>query len=178
VAARAAAVAVLLCLLAGPGLAAGPESPAAPAGQESGGIVVTGVSGHAATVTEAALAGLPQRALTVSFQTERGARRDAFVGPLLWAVLDHVGAVAAGDPRAAVHEVVLVTGSDGYTAALGLGEIAPAFEGKPVILAERMDGQALALGHFRIVVPGDRYGGRYVRDVVRIAVVAPAPPKP
>jgi len=52
---------------------------------------------------------------------------------------------------------------------------APAFEGKPVILAERTNGQPLGAGHFRIVVPGDRRGGRSVRDVASIAVMSPVP---
>ncbi len=80
-----------------------------------------------------------------------------------------------GEAAAAVRETVLVTGSDGYSAALALGEIAPAFEAKRVIVADQADSQPLGPGHFRLVVPGDRYSGRSVRDVVRIAVIAPGP---
>ncbi len=126
-------------------------------------------------LTPEELAKLPPVALTVSFETEHGPRHGAFSGPLLWAVLNAAGAIDPQNPRAFVHEAVLVTGSDGYTAVLGLGEIAPAFEAKGVILAETEDGKPLAPSHLRIVVPGDRYGGRDVRDVVRIAVIAPRP---
>ena len=81
-------------------------------------------------------------------------------------------------PRSRVRRcasTVWVTGSDGYSAALALGEIAPAFEAKRVIVADQTDSRPLGPGHFRLVVPGDRYGGRSVRDVVRIAVIAPGP---
>ena len=53
---------------------------------------------------------------------------------------------------------------------LALGEIAPEFEGKPVLLAERMNGVALGEGHWRLIVPGDRHGGRAVRDVATITL--------
>ncbi len=129
------------------------------------------------TLSPWVLAQLPTIPVAISFETERGPRHGTFTGPLLWTVLDRAGAIDPAEPRSAVHEVVLVTGSDGYTAALGLGEIAPAFEGKEVVLAEQMDGKPLPPGHLRIVVPGDRHGGRAVRDVVRIAVVTPAPPR-
>jgi hypothetical protein len=49
-------------------------------------------------------------------------------------------------------------------------------EGKQVTLAERMDGKPLDPAHFRVVVPGDKRSARSVRDVVRIAVMAPHGP--
>ena len=158
---------ILFCLLVGQGFAAAPQ-PAA-----SAGITVTGIAGHAMVLSPEGLAKLPAVQVTVSFQTEHGPRHGTFAGPLLWTLLDHLGAIAANNPRSLVHEVVLVTGSDGYTAALALGEIAPAFEGKQVILAEQEDGHPLGAGHLRIVVPGDRFGGRYVRDIASITVTAP-----
>lgn len=69
----------------------------------------------------------------------------------------------------------MITGRDGYRAVLALGEIAPDFENKSVILANRMDGKPLGAGHPRVVVPLDKRGGRSVRDVMRIPVLA-APP--
>jgi DMSO/TMAO reductase YedYZ molybdopterin-dependent catalytic subunit len=46
-----------------------------------------------------------------------------------------------------------------------MGEIDPAFEGKQVLLAYEGDGKAIPL---RLVVPGDKRGGRAVKDVVRV----------
>lgn len=155
-----------LALLASGAVGASHADPAAP-------VAVIAPSGASVAMTAAELASLPAVQVTVSFQTEHGPRHYSFDGPLLWTVLDHAHAIDPAKPRQAVRQTVLVTGSDGYTAALALGEIAPQFEGKQVILAEKMDGHDLGPDHLRIVVPGDRFGGRSVRDVVRIAVMQP-----
>ncbi len=119
------------------------------------------------------VAKLPAVTLNVAFATEHGPRQASFEGPLLWAVLDHMHAVDPAKPGGQVRQTIVVTGRDGYTATIALGEIAPEFEDKQVILAERMDGKPL--DHLRVVVPGDHRGGRSVHDVARIAVI-PAPP--
>ena len=64
--------------------------------------------------------------------------------------------------------MVRVTGADGYAAPVAMAEIAPAFEGKPVILAVTRNGAPLARP--LLVVPGDHLHGRDVRDVVAIVV--------
>ena len=101
------------------------------------------------------VANLPAIQVPVAFGTEHGARRAVFDGPLLWAVLDRAHVVDPGKPGEQVRQIVSLTGRDGYTAVLGLGEISPDFEGKQVILAERMDGKPLGPDHLRVVVPGD-----------------------
>jgi hypothetical protein len=63
---------------------------------------------------------------------------------------------------------VAVTGRDGYVAVLALAEIDPEFEGKQVLLAYRRNNQPFSNNELRLVVPGDRRGGRSVHDVVRI----------
>jgi hypothetical protein len=100
-------------------------------------------------------------------------RAASFEGPLLWSVLKEAGAVDPAGFRDAVSQSVVIVGRDGYHVMLALGEIAPDFEGKGVLLAERMNGQPLGQGHLRIVVPLDRNGGRGVRDVMRIEVSPP-----
>jgi hypothetical protein len=49
--------------------------------------------------------------------------------------------------REQVSQSVVILGRDGYRAVLALGEIAPEFEGKQVILAERMDTSHLMLSN-------------------------------
>ena len=161
---------LLACVAAAPCLGAGPPATAAPAG-----IAIAGGPAPSTVLTPDALAQLPMTQITVAFGTEHGQLQAAFDGPLLWAVLDHAGAIDATRPRDQVRETVMITGRDGYTAILALGEIAPDFENKQVILAERMNGQPLSPEHFRIVVPGDRRGGRSVRDVIGIAVAGAQP---
>jgi hypothetical protein len=66
--------------------------------------------------------------------------------------------------------VVRVTGADGYTAVVALAEIAPQFAERPILLAGRMNGAPLPDNALRLIVPGDRRGGRSVRDVIRIDI--------
>ena len=72
------------------------------------------------------------------------------------------------EPRTRLRHTIVVTGRDGYAVVLALAEIDPEFEGKQVVLAYRRDGQPMNGHELRLVVPGDRRGGRSVRDVVRI----------
>ncbi len=152
--------ALALALLLGPCVARA-DDPAA------SGIAVAVDAGAAVTLTPAELAQLPAVTAGAAFATEHGPRQASFEGPLLWSVLDHAHATPAKAGEQ-VRRLVLLTGSDGYTALLALGEVSPAFEGKQVLVALRMDGKPL--DHPRIVVPGDKHGGRSVHDVVRIAV--------
>jgi DMSO/TMAO reductase YedYZ molybdopterin-dependent catalytic subunit len=131
---------------------------------------------NGAPVAAADIARLPAIEETVSFGTEHGPLKAIFGGPLLWTVLNAAHAIDPAKPKAAVRSYVVITGSDGYVAVIALGEIEPAFENKRVLLAETMDGKALGPGHLRVVVPGDARGGRSVRDVVSITVLA-APAK-
>lgn len=109
--------------------------------------------------------------VTPAFGATAGAQAPSFEGPLLWTILDHAHAVDPSKHHDQVRQMVVLTGQDGYTAALALGEIAPEFEGKQVIVAERMDGKLL--DHLRIIVPGDRRGGRSVHDLARVSVMPP-----
>jgi DMSO/TMAO reductase YedYZ molybdopterin-dependent catalytic subunit len=127
--------------------------------------------GDPASLTMDAIAKLPSIQLKVAFATDHGPRAASFEGPLLWTVLDSTHAVDPTKHREDVRQIVILTGVDGYTAMLALGEISPEFENKQVILAERMDGKPL--DHPRIVVPGDKRGGRSVHDLAKIVVLAP-----
>jgi hypothetical protein len=127
-----------------------------------------------ATLSPQVLAMLPAVTLDVSFATGKGPVHARFAGPLLWAVLVKDGAVDPGKPRRQAGQTILVTGQDGYAAALAVGEISPDFEGKSVILAESMNAQPLGSSHLRLVIPGDAKGARDVRNVVRVTVSDPA----
>jgi hypothetical protein len=62
--------------------------------------------------------------------------RDRFCGP-------KAGVVDPAMHREQVSQGGVILGRDAYRAVLALGEIAPEFEGKQVILAERMDDRHL-----------------------------------
>ncbi len=133
-------------------------------------LVVAGPGAASTTLSPADLAALPQVTLRTTLVGGHGPRPSVFVGPLLFTLLDHVHAVDAGQMRAMAAQTVLVTGSDGYSASVALGEIAPGFEAKQVVLAESEDGKPLGPDHLRLVVPGDAHASRSVHEVVKISV--------
>ena len=70
-----------------------------------------------------------------------------------------------------LRHALFVTGSDGYVVTLGFGEIDPDFEGKQAIIAYARDGAPLPeTDGLRLIVPGDKHGGRDVKDVAKIEV--------
>ena len=169
-------LAVTAALAGRPALGADQNAPPAPATVQPGQvgtIAVLGVSGVERVVTPQEISTLPTVQVTVAVEPGHGPAQRTYEGPLLWTLLNHAGAVEANKFREQVRQAVIATGSDGYSVVLALGEISPGFEDKQVIVAERMDGQPLAAGHFRLVVPGEKRGGRSAHDLVRISVVAP-----
>lgn len=150
-----------------------------------GGVLVGPRGGAMRLLTPEALARLPQ--LRVELPGHASAANApppspvVLEGPSLWSVLAEAGAVNPAQPREQVRRVVLATGRDGYVAVLALGEIAPDFAGRSVLLALRMDGRALDPTALRLAVPGEVRGGRSVRDLARLEVLEPGdglPPAP
>jgi DMSO/TMAO reductase YedYZ molybdopterin-dependent catalytic subunit len=156
-------VAVLL-LSAG----AGPPQASPPAPDST--LVIEGAVLHAVHLAEADLRHFPRTEERVSFEGEHGQTTATYGGVKLWTLLEQTGALQQSKPRDRVAKVLFATGRDGYTAALALAELDPAFEGKPVLIADAADGHPAVDGGLRLVVPGDRRGGRSVRDVVRIVL--------
>lgn len=122
---------------------------------------------HAASIDPTMVEQLPATESTIAFQTSHGPEKATYTGATLWSVLQKSASVNS-DPRQRLHQVIIVTGSDGYTAALALAEIDPDFEGKPVLLAYKRDGKPM--NDLRLVVPGDKFGGRSVQNAVRIEI--------
>jgi len=96
----------------------------------------------------------------------------SFTGALLWDVLNSAGIVV--DPNVKndiLRKIVIVVGSDRYQAVIAAGELVPQFGGEQIIVAYRENGHLLgADGFARLIVPGDKAGGRAVANVVRIDV--------
>jgi hypothetical protein len=135
-------------------------------------IIVAGPARAPISLSIEELARLPTVRVNVAFLTEHGTHSASFEGPLLWTVLRKAGVVDPAMHREQVSQSVVILGRDGYHAVLALGKIPPEFEGKQVILAERMDDQPLDAEQLRIIVPLDKRGGRSVREVARIDVSA------
>lgn len=163
----------LACLLAcGIAPAAPPSSPPSATLSVSGAVV------QAKTFDLAALQALPTVTATVGGVT--------YTGVSLWALLDKTTGIAThpGVKNEGLRLAVVATGSDGYQAALSLGEIDPAFGNQPDLVAYKADGQLLAANGFaRLVLPNDVKAGRWVARLASLQVVslsagAPTPAQP
>jgi hypothetical protein len=141
----------------------------AAAGPEEPGLMVGREGGAARLLPEAALAALP--AQRIGLAPEQGGAERVYEGPSLWSVLEAAGLVDR--PRDQVRQVVLATGRDGYVAAIAMGEVSPEFAGRPAILALRQDGAALPPAQWRLVLPGEKRGGRSVRELAGLSLATP-----
>jgi DMSO/TMAO reductase YedYZ molybdopterin-dependent catalytic subunit len=134
-------------------------------------VAVSGAVSKPLTLTPADVAAKPMVTLHVSFNTSHGTETADYAGVPLWSVLQQAGLVDSAAKGGHLRHGILVTGADGYGVLLSIGEIDPEFAGTQVILAVSRDGQPLTGDEgFRLVVPGDKKGGRSVRHVVKIEV--------
>jgi hypothetical protein len=108
---------------------------------------------------------------------------DTYTGVSLWTLLSMAGLIT--DPTIkndALRQYVVAVGSDGYEAVFSLGEIDPMFGNQPDLVAYADTGGQLGLGgpdgFARMVVPGDTAGGRYVSNLVALAVFDATVPEP
>src|SRR6516225_11108719 len=103
---------------------------------------------------------------------------EAFTGVLLWDLLNDppVNGIIT-NPKIKndiLHKVVIVTGTDCYQSVFGAGEFDPFFGGSQIMFAYETGGQSLGNNGFaRIVVPGDKAGGRFVSNIAKIEVRDP-----
>src|ERR1700722_10923621 len=154
---RIAALGLALGLLAGPACA-----------QD---LTLSGPDSQAATLAPAEIAALPHVKLTVTIEGKSA----TYDGVHLTQLLARVGAPSGKALHGpALRDVVLVTGADGYTAALALADTDPAMRKEQILLADRADGQPLGptAGPYRLVVEGDLRAARCVRMVKTIEVRA------
>jgi hypothetical protein len=175
---------ILVCgVLAGCG-AETPAAPPAPAAASSsaaaapqppaGTVALTGDLRAPGQLTTASLARLRQRTVSVAYGTDKGPQKHSETGVALADALPP--SAFAGPPpgqkapkNAALAFGVLGVGADGYTALISYGEYSPTFGARGTMIATTEDGKALARP--RLVVPGDKKGGRYVSDLVELKVV-------
>jgi hypothetical protein len=131
------------------------------------GIDVGGHAEHVLHLSAADLKALPQASADVSFETGHGQQSGHYTGALLWDVLEKAGITDEPGAKVKHHlqHAVLVTGRDGYAVVIAVGEIDPEFENKTVLLVD--DGAEQGI---RLIVPGDKRGGRSVHDVVRVEI--------
>ena len=145
-------------------------------------VAIKGLVGTPKAFTRDDLAKLPAETVQVSFQAGQGTTNASFTGTRLLNVFDAAGGAKLPNDsnNARLRVTVVVTGADGYQVALGWGELDPDFGAAPIMLAYLSDGQPMGdkLGMARLVVPGDKRGGRYVSTVKSIEIKDPGPALP
>jgi len=153
---RAATAAVTLLLLAGPVAA---QSPA---------LVLEGKVKQPQHWTLDDLKKMSATNADVSFQGKHGVVTGHFTGVLLWALIEAAGGIDDSGKSAELRHAIRVTAKDNYVVVTSTGEIAPEFGAKAAIVAYQRDGKPL--DDFRLIMPGDKRGGRNVRDVTSINI--------
>jgi hypothetical protein len=137
--------------------------------QTSPAVTVRGIDGTAAVLSNGDLAALPQQTVKA---TDHGTPA-TFEGVLLNDILAKV-ATPAGEKfhSTAASYYVLVEANDGYRAVFGWAELDPSFTDRKVYVATRRDGKPLpdSAGPFQLVVPGEKRGARWVRQVKSLTI--------
>lgn len=135
------------------------------------GIEITGSAIKAGVMTVEELSSLPTIEQQTTYETSKGTVSGSYEGPLLWSILEARGIGDAPGHNAQLKHALIVEGRDGYRILFSVGEIDPDFGNASIQLATEKDGKALPGAEgYRLIVPGDKRGARYVRDVVRIDV--------
>jgi len=139
----------------------------APSGIASTSVKLDGAVKAPATYSMAELAALPSAGVTLMIKGHDAAS-GSWKGVPLMALIEKVGTVEEKGHGAYLQHVIIARGTDGYGAAIAIGEIDPKFEGKQAIVAYQKD--EMALPSLRLVVPGDTHAGRDVRDLAEMTV--------
>ena len=142
--------------------------------------VITGEVQNPMTYDEDSLAALPHSIENVTFLTKTGPQSGSFTGVLLWNLLNKAG-IKSGPSRDGQFQYVEVTGTDCYQVVLALGELNPGFGGEQVLVADGENGAPLGpdSGFARLIVPGDKFGGRDAFWITTIKVLSgPRPGTP
>ncbi|HTV32241.1 MAG TPA: molybdopterin-dependent oxidoreductase [Methylocella sp.] len=132
---------------------------------------IFGQVSHPGTVTLADLKSLPVANQTVTYFAAGAVTSHVFTGTPLWSLLEAVGLKVPSEKNGILRLIVIVTGTDGYESAFGVGEVSPDFGGDQIIVAYAQDSQVFPPATFtKIIAPGDKLGGRFVDEIAKIEV--------
>jgi hypothetical protein len=90
-----------------------------------------------------------------------------YVGVALDRLLDYAGVSASGLRGAQLERVLVIEARDGYRVSFGGGEVDPTVTGRSILLVRAAGPD----GPWRLVVPGDARGARWVRQVQAIRLL-------
>src|SRR5215469_18094987 len=146
-------------------------------GEYSSRFTLTGEVNHPATYDKASLGRLPHSTVNVTFLTKTGSQSSSFRGVPLWNLLMAAG-IKSDRTRRGRFQYVEITGTDCYQVVLALAELDPNFGGEQVLVADSQNGSALGsnAGFARLIVPGDKFGGRDTFWIDKIEILSGPPP--
>jgi DMSO/TMAO reductase YedYZ molybdopterin-dependent catalytic subunit len=133
-------------------------------------IQVTGDVKQPLTLTADDLAKMPR----ATVRTMNNGMETVYEGVWLHEVLKRAGVPQGSELRGkALAGYVLAEAQDGYQVVFSLGELDPSFIDNEILLADTANGKPLfgAQGRFRLVVPKDKPGARWVRMLTKLEVV-------
>ncbi|CAO5167989.1 putative molybdopterin-dependent oxidoreductase [Frankia sp. AiPs1] len=114
----------------------------------------------------------PQHTQTVTFQSGAGKQTHTYTGPLLYDVLQAAKPSFRADVKNdSLRYAVVVHASDNYESVVSWPEIDPGYANTESLLAVTEDGKSLAADGPRLTAPKDTKGGRYVSNVISVALV-------
>jgi hypothetical protein len=118
--------------------------------------------------TPAALAALPHK--TITLYNEHQKADQTYSGVELIDLLKPMG--VPEKPHGKEFRLYLVAeGSDGYEVVYSVGEVTPDVHDGTVLVADSMDGKAMAeTGPFQLVATGEKRPARWVRNLTSIRV--------
>lgn len=136
----------------------------------SGAVTIVRPDGESKLFALAALAALPRESVAATDHDKPA----VFTGSDVREVLRAAGIEPPDRVRgASMRRAILVQGEDGYAVVFAYAELDPSLGDRRVYLVDRIDDKPLSAadGPWRLVVPRDARGGRWVRQVTRISVV-------
>lgn len=110
--------------------------------------------------------------------TERDAATVDYEGVALTDILTRCGVRFDHDAqRKQVSDCVVIRSRDGYQVVFSMAEVSPGASTRPVILADRRNGQPIddKEGKLKLIAPNDGFRARFVRGVSHIQVKTVAP---
>jgi DMSO/TMAO reductase YedYZ molybdopterin-dependent catalytic subunit len=137
-------------------------------------LVVKGAVKKELRLTAAELKAMPRTKVTA--KDHDGATHE-YEGVALQALLAKAGAPQGGDLRGKNMTLCVVAeAGDGYRAVFSLAEMDGDFAGEQLVVVDTVDGKPLGAeqGPLRLVVPGDKRQGRWVRMLKQVLVLKAA----
>ncbi len=167
-------IAAFAAIAAGGGAQTQTAQSTAPSADAAPTLVVKGAVKQELRLTPGDLKSLPRT--RVKAKGHDGSTHE-YEGVALSAILAKAGAPQAGDLRGKTMSLcVLAEAGDGYRAAFSLAELDADFADEMVLVADMADGKDIGpdQGPLRLVVPGDKRQGRWVRMLKVLSVLNPA----